>query len=206
MRIRFNDINGWLTMILILEWVYINILNYIIASWKKSPAQSNRNPLKLRKFKTIWHNLKHRLTPMSSHRPAESQSKWHSDCDPWTTPRPCAETLAYSKSWTSRTANYCKSTYCHKYLRSGQSFKNFRFNYVMEQKSTQSDVYNSLRIDVTISSFRIFWSRHLTVTPSPSSRTVKRVVARLTPWLALKTSSARKCSSLMRLMASFLEQ
>jgi hypothetical protein len=36
-------------------------------------------------------------------------------------------------------------------FRNGQVFKNFRFNYMIDQKSNQADVYNVLRIDV------IFW-------------------------------------------------
>lgn len=58
----------------------------------------------------------------------------------------------------NRIVNYFKSMLLGLCIfRNGQVFKNFRFNYVIDQKSNQADVYNVLRIDVI---FRL-WCRIL---------------------------------------------
>ena len=51
------------------------------------------------------------------------------------------------KSLINRIASFYKSK-VHPKLRTGQSYKNFRFNYVFEEPTSQNDVYNNLRINV----------------------------------------------------------
>ena len=88
-------------------------------------------------------------------------------------------------------------------FRTGQSFKNFRFNYVLDQKTNQGEVYNSLHIDVySYDNCRILLNKLLMDIRLPFSHMDRQEVERLIQWQEFRINSVRMYSNLMIVMGS----